>query len=1474
MTSTLELFHPVVRKWFEQRIGPPTPVQDKAWSLIAKGDHLLATAPTGSGKTLAAFLWGVNQLLTGTWSGGTTRIIYVSPLKALNNDIRRNLEMPLEELQRAFDVAGIETPSVTALTRSGDTLQRDRERMLRHPPEILITTPESLNLLLTSKRARLNLDSVVQVIVDEVHAVAGTKRGTHLITAIDRLVLLSGEFQRIAMSASVRPLEVVAEFIGGYTIEQTDPEPEYAPRTVRIVEAPHSKRYALRVACPPEGDKVNRQETWWPALTKLFKERLKHNRSTLLFVNSRRLCERVTAMINEDESELLAYPHHGSLSRELRLLVEQKLKDGELKAIVATSSLELGIDIGELDEALMVQTPFNVVSAVQRVGRAGHRVGEESRGVMFPTHGRDFLHAAVMARCIVDQDIESVQPIMAPLDVLTQIITSMTIAETWNLDALYAFIKTSAPYHNLQRKQFDLVIELLAGRYRDTRIRALEPLASVDRLDHSIAARDRARPLLSMSGGTIPDRGYFDLRREDDGAKLGELDEEFVWERSLGHIIAFGNRTWAIRTITDNEVLVAPVARSTGEVPFWKADESDASHHFALRVAEFLEHADASLDQPAFTDRLQQMHFMEPAAADSLLDFLRRQRAATAAPLPHRHHLVAEHFHDEREDSDTRQIILHTLWGGSLNRPFALALSQAYEDQFGSPLEAFSNNESVVTILPHTLTGHELINLVQPMKIESLLRAKLERSGYFGARFRENAGRALLLPRRGFRKRMPLWMNRLRARKLMETIAQYDDFPILLETWRTCFRDIFELDLLAQRLDEIASGVIAITDSQTTTPSPFAEGVVWRQTNKHMYELDGALEGGPSRLDDDLIRKAVHSADLRPNISPELVAILEQKLQRTFPGYAPDCARDLIDWVRERRFIPTPEWDALHAAVDNEEGGDFRSILKEAAPKLATAVLNGNIAGVFALDDVGRALGVWGNDLVVVSDIDGRTLNNFVDIVTEGEEATDLSVWIADWLRFYGPITIESLTALLPIDDPKLISVIETLVRGRDIVQDILVTDSDVPAVCDSENLERLLRIARRSARVEDVRIPLDQLPQRLAMLHGLGDESNDAETTVERLLGYPLHAGEIERSLLPTRVPGYRPEMLDKILEDTDALWFGCGEKRIGFGLQNAMNLFRDFEPDSTEESPSLFSDESAHYTFSGLLDRTRMDSPALAKRLWAQVWTGQVSNDSFDALRQGLTSRFRPPKLPDSRKRLTRGARQRWKLGRPDTGHWFALPKFNAAADAFESEELAMERARIVLSRYGIVFRRILGKELPAFRWQNVFTALRRMELSGEVLAGNFIEGLPDLQFATPEFVAALKVAAPEDQVYWLNATDPASLCGLDIPGMKEQLPRRVPGSTLVYCGHTLVAISERGGASIRVLIPPDDANVAGCFCFIDALFEPNSNRRKLRIKEINGEAAARSPYLKVLESRFETERGSDDLMIWGPMSDQRSM
>jgi len=1453
--SALLPFHPLIREWFLSSVGRPTEVQARAWPVIARGAHALVSAPTGTGKTLAAFLWGINQLATGSLKTGKVRILYVSPLKALNNDIQRNLLAPLSALEDVFRQAGEALPRIRVLTRSGDTPTGDRRRMLRNPPEILITTPESLNLILSSPNSRLMLDGVATVILDEIHAVAGSKRGTHLVTAVDRLVRLSGEFQRIALSATVKPLSAIADLVGGYTLvyplqhgegrtaAPPQAEPVYRKRPVQVVHCPMSKTYELRVEFPA-GDIVpagRGEEPVFDAIARECRRIIAENRSTLFFVNSRRHAEKLARFINEGLPQPLAWSHHGSLSRELRLVVEQRLKQGELKAIVATSSLELGIDIGSLDQVILVQTPFNVASAVQRLGRAGHRVNEPSRGVLFPLHGKDIVDAAVTAKCVREQDIDEIAPVVCPLDVLAQVIVSMTSVETWKAGDLYNFIRAGYPFQALPRRHFDLVLDMLSGRYEETRLRDLAALVSYDRIESTLRAKEAARLRLSISGGTIPDRGYFSMRAADSKALIGELDEEFVWERSLGDTFVFGAQGWRIQKIDHQNVEVVPVAARIGMSPFWKAEERNRDFHISERISRALEEWNPRLNDGRLAAELEQSHGLAPAAARAMIGFLARQRDATGADLPHRHHLLVEHTRDPDGKGEGASVVLHTLWGGRVNRPFGLALSAAWEEQFGFRPEMIQTNDAILLLLPQQAGADEILSLVDPGSVERLLRARLEGSGFFGARFRESAGRALLLPRATARKRTPLWLTRQRAKSLFAAVSRYEDFPLLLEAWRTCLRDEFDLAHVRTVLEELEAGIISVSEVSTPAPSPFCGELVWKQTNTLMYADDATQGHASTNLRGDLVRELALSSDLRPRIDAGVMAVFQAKLQRSAEGYAPRDSRELLDWVKERVVLPREEWESLLEACVRESGVPRDELLAPLAGKI-----------------VEHAFGTSGSSCIVAAESLPRLRRGI-----EGTDEESLEGIVTEWLRFYGPIEPSFVARIFGLPGDRLESLLADLAEEEQVVLDRLSADSDLLLLCDRENLEILLRISRARARPEVRTLPIDRLPLFVARQQGLvhrGSSSDDMKVLWEKLFGFPLAAHLWEEEVLPARLDGYTTRWLDGLLSEAGLLWLGCGRRKLTFCFAQDAELY--FDKEEAPDDGAILPGSAGRFSFWDIVDHARegpaglRESSEVAARLWDLAWNGAVTSDSFVPVRRGIAGGFRAEE--PSRERERRGRRlDRWQASRPGSGFWFRVqPAGKDDQDALDDEELTRDRIRQVLKRYGVVFREILEAELPPLRWSRLFRSLRLMEFSGEVVTGRFFDGIHGLQFAHPTVVEQLAAEqASEDAVWWLNAADPASLCGVDVPALKGLLPSRLSSTHVVFHGGRVALVSRRRGRELELRVPPDAPRLAEYLSFVKTLTGRDARpMNAVHVETINSEPALSSPFKnRLLEAGF---------------------
>lgn len=1503
--AVLNQFHPLVAEWFVSHIGVPTDLQEQAWARIAAGEHVLISAPTGSGKTLAAFLWAINQLIKGKWPLGRTGVLYVSPLKALNNDVRRNLLRPLAELHRVFTRAGEPFPAIGVATRSGDTPQLERRRMQRNPPEILITTPESLNLLLSSKGGRSILTGISTVILDEIHAVVDGKRGVHLITAVDRLAPLSGEFQRIALSATIQPLQTVAEFVGGYILEGNPHGPRHAPRPVRIVESAQKKDYRLHVLFPQAAASWNDRDSFWRPFVNEIKSIVAGNRSTLIFANSRRLCEKITHLINQDEPAPVAYAHHGSLSREIRIEVERKLKAGDLRAIIATSSLELGIDIGALDEVVLIQSAPSFSAAIQRIGRAGHRVGEISRGTILPIQPQDILQSAALAGGVLEQDIEAVRPVQSPLDILAQIIVSMVGVETWEIDELYAQLKTSHPYRTLTREQFDLVLNMLAGRYAGSRLRELKPRVAIDRLNNTVTARKGALQDLYFSGGTIPDRGYFHLRHQENSARIGELDEEFVWEAKIGQTFTLSTQNWRIERVTHNDVFVLPAHPGAAAPPFWRAEANLRDFHLSERIGRFLETADDRLNDPQFKEYLKENHCLNDTAAEQLITFLQRQKQETGCPLPHRRHLLIEHVHTGPGGYPGNQIALHTVWGGRVNRPFAMALEAAWEERYGYRPEVYPSNDCIMLQLPHDVRGDEILSLVSSSSVQNLLRKKLEPSGFFGAKFRECAGRALLLTRRKLNERMPLWLSRLRSQKLLESVLQYEDFPILLETWRTCLKDEFDLDALVEVLSELESGEVAWSEAHTSHPSPMAQSVSWPQINQYMYMDDEMRSEKTSRLRSDLLHEVVLSPELRPAVPFELAAQFELKRQRLAPGYSPDSSLDLIEWVKERLLLPSSAWQRLLSTIESDHALDAETLLKDIAHRLVVIHVPGATEPlVAALEELPRIIfGFYGaNEAVRVEGLDSKKTvlpNQFQDpeLAGENEEAVFLSL-LSQWLQYYSPKIVEYVAGTLGLGRERLATAIEGLIDSESLVSGQLLQQTSDEFICDSDNYEILLRLMRARARPAFEPLSLGLLPLFVVKFQGIAEPENDMDglfRRIEQLVCCPVGAELWESEILPARMQNYDPSWLDSIMQQSDLSWIGCGKRRVCFCFKPDLDLLQieversglDQRPAGKTESKErqtntsggstlagLFPDPLARYDFSALVRISNSKPAELNKRLWDGVWRGDVTNDTFASLRRGIENNFKVTDLTQKtsqttsrrRRHSSRVAFSMWTGSLPLAGNWLRIPWPEQEDDLLDREERNKDRARLLLDRYGILFRELLQHELPPFSWSNIFRALRLMELSGEVLTGYFFHGVPGPQFVSHQAFRLVQKKLPEDAIYWLAATDPASLCGLRLNALKGKLARRMAGSHLVYHGSRLVLESRRSGKTLVFYVAEDDSHLQsylGLFHhFLNRKFQP---MRRIVVEQINGTDAAQSPYVEVFRIGFDVDVDFKNVVLY---------
>jgi ATP-dependent helicase Lhr and Lhr-like helicase len=1404
------MFREATRTWFERTFDAPTPAQALGWPAIAKGGHVLIQAPTGSGKTLAAFLYGIDRLTPSPGAG--LRLLYVSPLKALNYDVERNLRGPLAGLRSELQVG----------VRTGDTPTRERQQMLRKPPDILITTPESLFLLLTS-RARELLRSVETVIVDEVHAVAGTKRGAHLAVSLERLDRVAAQpVQRIGLSATQRPMEEIGRFVSG-------------ARAIELVDAGRAKELDLEVVVPVEdmgnlngpqpltessfvadGVGVSGNSIWpsiYPELLRLVEE----HRSTIVFVNNRRLAERLALRLNELAEKEIARAHHGSLAREQRVEIEELLKRGEIPCLVATSSLELGIDMGAVDLVVQVESPKSVARGLQRIGRAGHELGAVSKGRIFPKFRLDLLESAVVARKMRAGEIEETVIPRNPLDVLAQQVVAICADEEIAVDDLHELVRGAYPFGDLSRIQLENVLDMLAGRYPSDEFAELRPRIVWDRTAGIVRGQTGARRLAVTNAGTIPDRGLYTVQLVDGGSRVGELDEEMVYEARAGQTFLLGASTWRIEEITRDRVLVSPAPGVPGAVPFWKGEGVGRPVELGAAIGAASRELVALSDSDGL-DRLRAAYSLDDLAARNLLAFLREQERATTA-VPSDRTVVVERFRDEI--GDWRVCIL-TPFGARVHAPWALALASRLRESLGLDVQSIWSDDGIALHLPDADAAPPLEDLLVPAEdIEDLVVQEVGQSALFGARFRENAARALLIPRRRPGERTPLWQQRLKAQSLLQVARRYPAFPIVLETYRECLQDVFDLPGLRDLLRRVATRQIDVVDVETPSASPFAASLLFDYVATYMYEDDtppAERRAQALSLDRELLRELLGVEELRELLDPDALADVESQLRGQ-----PRTPDDLHHLLLLRGHLRSGEYDQTLA----------EPLLAE---RRAIRVRIGAEDALAAAEDAGRYRDAVG----------AMPPSGLPDAFLEGGELP-LRTLLARFARGRGPFTTAEAAKRFGIDTQAAERELEVLEREERLVRGELRPGGVEREWCDPDVLRRLRRASLAALRKEVE--PVEQLAYArfLPSWHGVDRRASLREALVP-LQALALPVSLWESDVLPRRVPGYRPELLDQLCATGEVVWVGAGLDRVAvYFREDAALLGRPAGTPPPEggaaEAIRTALRSSALFWFD-LVAETGLDADEALAALWELVWAGEVTNDAWQPLR--APRRYGVPK-PERRPR--RFSRRRAAAITATQGRW--SPTERLFAGSLDRRALA----ELLLERQGIVTRDGVRAEGIAGGYGAVYGELRALETLGLCRRGYFVERLGGAQFALGGAVERVRELRPRDgeepETLLLAAADPAQPYGAALPWPKRAGARaaRVAGAYVVLLGGDAVLFVERSGRSLVPLREPDEAWLRPALV---ALVEHARRMgvRRLSVERFDGEPVAESEAMPLLE------------------------
>ncbi len=1507
--SGLELFHSPTRAWFSSTFAGPTRPQALGWPPMARGESTLLLAPTGTGKTLAAFLGCLDRLMFEAVppKRERCRVLYVSPLKALAVDIERNLRAPLVGIARAAEAEGVALHIPTVAVRTGDTPSAERARFQRAPADILVTTPESLYLLLTS-RAREVLASIRTAIIDEIHALVPTKRGAHLALSLERLEsLCKHRLQRIGLSATQRPLDEVARFLGGALDSPApragsgalrpslaaDPEREVREefgglppgarshssgaktrfRPVTVVDAGATKALDLRIEVPvedmarlgeppplPSGGAAQgtARTSLWSAIHPRLLELVRAHRSTILFVNSRRVAERLAGAINELAGETLVQAHHGSVARAQRLEIEERLKAGQLRGLVATSSLELGIDMGAVDLVIQIEAPPSVASGLQRIGRAGHQIDAPSCGVLFPKYRADLVACAALAEAMHEGDVEPIRYPRNPLDVLAQQVVAMAAMDPLEVDEVFRVARRAAPFAELSRRAFDGVLDMLSGRYASDDFAELKPRLTWDRLKGTLRAREGARQVAIANAGTIPDRGLYGVfvAGAPKGAnRVGELDEEMVFETQVGETFVLGASSWRIEEITHDRVLVSPAPGVPGKMPFWKGDKVGRPLPLGLRIGRLLREL-SQMPKGAALERLERRHDLDVRAAENLLAYLDDQRAATEV-IPDDRTIVVERTRDELGDW---RICVLSPFGGRVHAPWAMATTAKIRQELRLDVETMWTDDGFVVRFPDSeLPPDPALLVPEPDELEALLWEELGGTALFAARFRENAARALLLPRRRAGARTPLWQTRKRAADLLAVASRFPSFPIILETYRECLREVFDVPALTQTLERVRSRQVKVVTRDSQTPSPFASAILFGFVANYLYDGDAPLAERRAHalaIDHAQLRELLGEVELREILDPDAITAVGRRLQRLEEragAKSPDSLHDLLLRLGDL---------SLDEIASRSTGPEWRGWLEElCAARRALEVSVGGEQRYIAVEDAARYRDALGAALPqgLPAALLAPAHEPYLDLVHR-------------FARTHPPFTPDELAGRFGLSRPRALALLERSVALGRLLEGAFRPGGSGQEFCDPEVLRQIRRRSLANLRQEVEPVEPRVLSRLLLHWQGVTRKRrgmNALLDTIEQLQGAALSASEFEREVLAARIEGYSPLDLDSLAAAGEVVWVGVeplGERDGRIALYLTDSLRRLFRPPPLTEGALTVRERQLvevlrargasffgelHAASGGGYPGQTLDA------LWGLAFKGLLTNDLFLPLRafarERETRRVRRPEAPGSfrsRRETPPSAEGRWSL-------------VESRVDPRNSDTaLGAALAQQLLARYGVVTRELASAEAIPGGFGAVYQVLKAMEEGGRVRRGLFASQVGALQFALPpavDLLRALRDDPDTPEAVTLAATDPANAWGAvlrwpALDGEAGARPSRSTGAHVVLVNGALAAYAGRGGRHLHAFLPEDEperSRTAGAVAEQLARLA-RSSRRGFELDTIDGRAArshALAPFLSAV-------------------------